>query len=121
MGTNKRIILLLLTLAGFFKASAQDAYSSQYQVQNYNPVSPSAFSFLQYTNMPVSEYTGIPDISIPLYQIEEDGVTVPVNLTYHAGGIRVSQEASWVGLGWDMNFGSIVQEVNDRMTMEPML
>jgi len=114
MGTNKRIILLLLTLAGFFKASAQDAYSSQYQVQNYNPVSPSAFSFLQYTNMPVSEYTGIPDISIPLYQIEEDGVTVPVNLTYHAGGIRVSQEASWVGLGWDMNFGSIVQEVNDQ-------
>lgn len=83
------------------------------KMQNYHPVSPSAFQFLKYDEMPVSEYTGVPNISIPLYNIEEDGVNIPINLTYHSGGIRVNQEASWVGLGWDLNFGSIVQEIND--------
>jgi hypothetical protein len=84
------------------------------KLPNYHPASPSAFQFLKYDEMPVSEYTGIPNISIPLYEIQEGGVSVPVSLTYHAGGIRVSQEASWVGLGWDLNVnGTIVQEIND--------
>src|SRR5688572_19544164 len=69
--------------------------------------------------MPVSEYTGIPNISIPLYQIEEDGIKIPLLLNYHAGGIRVSQEASWVGLGWDLAIGSIMQEINDRDDYDP--
>lgn len=101
------ICLILIQMIG-------KAQNSEYTLQNYHPPSPSAFQFLKYDEMPVSEYTGIPNISIPLYQIKEDGVEIPINLTYHAGGIRVNQEASWVGLGWDMNFGSIVQEINHR-------
>lgn len=99
--------ILLLTIV------VTQAQNSEYKLQNYHPASPAAFEFLKYTEMPVSEYTGIPNISIPLYQIEEDGVTIPLNLTYHAGGIRVNQEASWVGLGWDLSIGSIMQEIND--------
>ncbi|WP_218824304.1 RHS repeat domain-containing protein [Pontibacter ummariensis] len=63
--------------------------------------------------MPVSEYTGIPSISVPLYQIEVDGVTLPITLSYHAGGVRVDEEASWIGLGWNLSFGSVIQTVND--------
>jgi hypothetical protein len=87
--------------------------NAEFKLQNYRPVSPSAFQFLKYTEMPVSEYTGVPNISIPLYQINVDGVSLPITLSYHAGGIRVNQEASWVGLGWDLTTGSIVQEIND--------
>ena len=83
----------------FEQANAQNPY--QPNISGTNPVTPSAFQFVKYTEMPVSEYTGIPNISVPLYQINVDDIKLPVNLTYHAVGIQVSQEASWVGLGWD--------------------
>jgi len=105
--------LALAFLGGIFaiKATAQ---TQPYSVlDNTHPVSPSAWQFVKYTELPVSEYTGMPNISIPLYTIEEDGVKVPLDLTYHAGGIRVNEDASWVGLGWDLQVGSIVQQVND--------
>ncbi|WEA03844.1 hypothetical protein [Mucilaginibacter sp. SJ] len=83
-------------------------------IDNLHPVTPTAFQFTKYTEMPVSEYTGIPEISVPLYNVTVDDVTLPLNLTYHAAGNRVNQEASWVGLGWDLQVGSIVQQINDQ-------
>lgn len=98
----------------FFISEVLVAQNTDFKLQNYKPVTPSAFGFLKYTEMPVSQFSGLADISIPLYSLEEDGVKVPIQLSYHSGGIRVSQESSWVGLGWDLQFGSIVQEINDR-------
>jgi hypothetical protein len=108
------LLVLIIMHNDFCKAQ-----NNEFQMQNYHPVSPSAASFLKYTELPVSEYTGIPNISIPLYEIDEDGIKIPLDLTYHAGGIRVSDEASWVGLGWDLQVGSIVQEVNDQDDYDP--
>jgi hypothetical protein len=108
----KRTLVSFLFL--FLGAICLAQSNNDFKLQNYHPVSPAAFEFLKYTELPVSEYTGIPNISIPLYTIEEDGLSIPISLSYHAGGIRVSQEASWVGLGWDMTFGSITQEINDK-------
>src|SRR5437588_6721652 len=97
----KKIIFSIAYVVFMIGASGQN---SEFKLQNYVPASPTAFHFLKYDQMPVSEYTGIPNIAIPIYQISEDGLSIPINLTYHAGGIRVNQEASWVGLGWDLNF-----------------
>jgi YD repeat-containing protein len=79
---------------------------------NIKPITPDAYNFLKYGEIPVTDYTGIPNISIPIYTIQLDGYEMPIALTYHSGGIRVSEEASWIGLGWDMQMGSIVQIVN---------
>jgi len=73
--------------------------------------SPTAAQFSRYDELPVNECTGIPNIAIPVYKIAEDGFELPLTLTYHAGGIKVNQDASWVGLGWDLTIGSIIQEV----------
>lgn len=76
-------------------------------------ISPQAYSFTKYGDVPVSTYTGVPDISIPIYTIEVAGLQVPIGLSYHGNGIKVAEEASWVGLGWTLNAGgSIVQSVN---------
>ena len=108
----KKVSLLTVVLSVLFtNVKSQNVY--QPNIEGANPVSPTSFQFAKYTEMPVSDYTGIPNISIPLYKIMEDDVTLPIELTYHAVGIRVSQEASWVGLGWDLAFGSIVQNIND--------
>jgi len=108
--------LALFQLFLFKPANAQTtATTSNYSlVDNLNPVTPTMYQFTKYTDLPVSEYTGVPNISIPLYEIEEDGIKIPLDLTYHAGGIHVNEAASWVGLGWDMSVGSIVQTVNDQ-------
>ena len=66
---------------------------------------PEVTAFNRNIEMPVSLYTGVPNISIPLYTAHIKDVEVPITLEYHAGGIRVDQEATWVGLGWDLNYG----------------
>ncbi|MEM9338896.1 MAG: PKD domain-containing protein [Bacteroidota bacterium] len=55
-------------------------------------------------------YTGSANININLYNIQVDGITIPVNLTYNSSGIKVQQEASWVGLGWDLSIGGSITE-----------
>lgn len=54
-------------------------------------------------NYPVSFNTGIPNINIPLYQIEAEGMTLPVGLDYHAGGFRTNEKSTGVGLGWSLS------------------
>ena len=101
----------LLLFASPVFAQTPNSYSL---LDNLQPTSPTAWQFTKYTDLPVSEYTGLPNISIPLYQIDVDGVKLPLNLTYYAIGNKVNEEASWVGLGWDLTVGSIVQTVNSK-------
>lgn len=76
------------------------------------PTSPKSFEFLKFTETPVSKYTGVPDISIPIYNIESKGLTIPIKLNYHSNGFKVDEEAGCTGLGWTLNANwSIVQQV----------
>lgn len=88
--------------------SLNDDYRSN--LPSYIPSSPTVSSLTTYADYPVSHYTGVPDISIPLYEINIDNYKLPISLSYHASGIRVNQEASWVGLGWALNAGGLFQE-----------
>lgn len=70
---------------------------------NHNvPKSPESASFEKYGKIPVGEYTGTASANVPFYTIKQDNFELPINLSYHASGIKVSQEATWVGLGWDL-------------------
>jgi YD repeat-containing protein len=78
---------------------------------NLIPVSPNAASLGKYGDMPVSKYTGIPSITIPLYDVNSGQLKLPVILSYHAGGIKVEELASWVGLGWSLQAGGVISRV----------
>lgn len=108
----KKTLLILILLTNLIGRVCSQV--STYNTLDLHPVSPTAFQFLKYSEIPVSEYTGIPNISVPLYEFKVDDIKIPVTLSYHSQGIKVSQEASWVGLGWDLTMGSIVQQINDR-------
>lgn len=77
-------------------------------VEPLSPKSPVAAEFAKYVDYPVSKYTGVPDISIPLYTINTGSLSVPITLSYHASGIKASQEATCVGLGWNLNAGGVI-------------
>lgn len=83
------------------------------------PMTPEAAQLTKYADSPVSYYTGTPSINVPLYEIDTDGFKLPINLNYHASGIRADQEATWVGLGWSLDVGSrisrTVKSVDDFM------
>ncbi len=66
---------------------------SQAEVQSFEPVG---------TTQMVDPFTGDFNYNIPLLDV--DGY--PVNIAYHSG-VTMDQEASWVGLGWNLNPGAI--------------
>ncbi|MDR2994333.1 MAG: hypothetical protein LBV11_11015, partial [Bacillus cereus] len=74
------------------------------------PPTPEAAAFLKYGEYPVSYNIGIPDISIPIYTIKSGELTLPISLSYHAGGIKLEELASSVGLGWTLNAGGVVNK-----------
>lgn len=67
--------------------------------------SPNAAAIQKYGDFNVNLYTGIPDISIPLFEIVSGPIKVPIVLSYHSGGIRYADRASWAGLGWSVQAG----------------
>lgn len=77
------------------------------------PLPPSAFSFQQYGSYGLSEYNGRANVSIPIFQISTGEINIPISLNYSTSGVKVNQEASWVGLGWNLDFGGIYQQIND--------
>lgn len=76
-----------------------------------HPVEPTTASLGRYGEYPVNYSNGIPDITISLYEIRSGDLRIPINLSYQGGGIKVSQEATWVGLGWDLSYGGQLTRV----------
>ena len=58
----------------------------------------------------VNLYTGDFTYNIPLLNVPGPNGGYPINLAYH-GGVGMEQEASWVGLGWNINVGAINRQL----------
>jgi len=106
---KKKFISTIYVILPYLLFAQFDGY-----IPTGNPITPITYSFLKYGENPVNEYNGMPEIKIPIYTIDAGSIKFPIELKYHAGGIKVAEEASWVGLGWDLDFGNITQIVNDR-------
>lgn len=79
--------------------------------QQFLPASPDAAASGKFGELPVSMNTGVPNISIPFYEIKEGNLILPVSFSYNASGIKVQQEATMVGLGWNLNAGGAITRV----------
>lgn len=103
---------LLLTLSIFcfivLPTYTQTTTTSGVEPPTIIPKSPEVKALERYGEYPVSEYTGIPSINIPLYNIKLKDIDFPISLDYHAAGIQVTQEATWVGLGWNLLVGGCI-------------
>lgn len=70
--------------------------------------SPDAAALAKYAEAPVSLYTGTPEITIPIYEIKDHNLSLPVSLNYHGGGNKVEEAAPRTGLGWTLDAGGVV-------------
>ena len=104
--------LLALFLSVLCVSSAYSQTGSSFIPKLNLPSSPEAALLGRFGDIPISYYTGTANISVPLYSVKEGGMEIPITLEYHGRGIKVADEATWVGLGWNLTpGGTIIQEV----------
>jgi hypothetical protein len=72
------------------------------------PASPDVASLMKFNITPVNLFTGIPSIDVPLFTANGKNINQNISLSYHAGGIKVEEVASSVGLGWSLNSGGLI-------------
>jgi hypothetical protein len=109
---KKRIPLLLLCLQFIFcfylPLIAQPPGEAFKKIAAVPLQSPQAASLSKYVEYPVTYYNGLAQVSLPIYEIVSGDISLPITLSYHGGGIKVQEEASWVGLGWSLNAGGVI-------------
>lgn len=81
---------------------------AQIDLNKVVPENPSVASLMKASLTPVTEYAGLPNVEIPIYNVSQGNINVPISLSYHMGGIKVSEESGNVGLGWALNAGGII-------------
>jgi hypothetical protein len=107
---NLRIYLLIAIFTFFQKYLYSQAVNNGYiDKGDFTSVTPEVATFPKYGNIPINFYTGGPDINIPLYSISEGDINLPITLRYLSNhGLKVNEEATWVGLGWDLDVGGAI-------------
>lgn len=104
---KKTIICAAIVLANFFEAQTTD---SNKNIPNIIPPSPTVNSLMKFEEVPVSNYTGIPDITIPIANIPTGLSNVDFNLAlkYHVNNAKSDSKASETGLGWSLFAGGTI-------------
>ncbi|MDD5185858.1 MAG: hypothetical protein PHS84_11415, partial [Paludibacter sp.] len=98
----KRIINTILSLTFCLLIQAQIPQAPK------NLQSPNATSLGLYGEVPVSLFTGIPEIFIPLFTAPDKYKGFSVGLSYHAGGVRPDQHPGWMGTNWSLIAGGCI-------------
>lgn len=105
---QRRLLLSLMAIL------ACQSYSYGQSGNSANPVdmqelfknqqvgTPATAALKQNIIYPVNYSTGLTEIKIPLYEVQCGDLTLPIYLTYHASGIKLSDVAGWAGLGWNL-------------------
>jgi len=94
------LTMVIILVGEFFaplKAYALTGGPSQPEVQSFEPIG---------TTDMVDAFSGDFTYNIPLLDV--DGY--PINLSYHSG-VGMDQEASWCGLGWNINPGVVNRNI----------
>ena len=101
MHIQKFIPILFLLVPICFGLSAEDKFGD-YATRKYSviPPSPEVASMMKYVDIPVSYFTGQPQIEIPIYTITEGSLSVPISLSYKGGGIKQNELPGVISSGW---------------------
>jgi hypothetical protein len=100
-----RVIAGVLLLLGAVQTFAQPVNN---QIKDVTMPAPNAAALGKYGDYSVGNFTGVPDISVPIFTVQEGSLSLPISLSYHASGIKVAEMASWVGAGWSLGAGGII-------------
>ncbi|PIB35485.1 hypothetical protein BFP72_08810 [Reichenbachiella sp. 5M10] len=75
------------------------------------PPSFNAAAIIKHCDHPVGVKYGVPKIKIPIRTLIKDDLYIPISMNYHAMGIKVEEEATWTGLGWNLEAGGSITRI----------
>ncbi len=103
MMPKRFVVVLGVVLSGF---------SSSLALTN-GPVTPeyTDFESVDVTDM-VNLHTGEFSYVLPVMTVPGPGLGFPIALSYHSN-VKAKQEATWIGLGWNLQAGAITRQVNN--------
>lgn len=105
---KEKYIASALIIFLLFKTTSVFSQNGGLKIPNFSVHSPDVTNLGVYGEYPVDMSTGVPAINIPLHVAKGSKLESPISLSYHASGIKVDQQASFVGLGWILRSGGVV-------------
>ncbi|MDD7886034.1 hypothetical protein [Flavivirga sp. 57AJ16] len=99
-----------ITIFGFIIILIISSIATKLYAQGPNAPEAASFEPIDATDM-VNLSTGDFTYVLPIINVPSPEGGYPLALAYHAG-IAMDQEASWTGLGWNLNAGAINRSVN---------
>ena len=106
-----KLVFVLMALFVTQHFSAQQIEDFEDLIKTPVLPSPDAASLGKYGQIPVSLNSGTPQIDVPLYEMKSNNLGINISVSYHGSGIKVSEVASVVGLGWSINAGGVITRV----------
>lgn len=101
-----KLTLIILFLLLFFQSARAQNTTDDISKAYYT--SPEVSNLGKYGQIPVDLYNGTYNLSIPLYEIKERGVSVPITISYNSGGNKVGIAPTMTGIGWSISAGGAI-------------
>ncbi len=98
MKKTKILLAVIAAIAATLPASGQ-----LMPVENIQ--APDAAHLGTYGSVPVSLFTGVPEINIPIHEIKTGAYGMPVSISYHLASVRPHQQPGSLGVGWTLRAG----------------
>lgn len=115
---RKTLLFLFLLAVSISAAFAQTFRIAEGLQPPVGMQSPNAANLGAFGNVTVSQFTGAPNIEVPVYTVQEGSLSVPITLRYNASGFRPDEHPGWVGMGWSLHAGGVITRVVNRMPDE---
>jgi len=102
MRSKITLLFMIINLFVYSQNPQGDYATNKYSII---PPAPEVASLMKYIDVPVSHFTGQPQIEIPLYTITEGSLSVPISLSYKGGGIKQNELSGIISKGWTLMAG----------------
>lgn len=103
-----KILLFFITLLSI-KSLSQSQFANPQNSALEKINSPQVHLLKQFADYPVDLSSGLVDVSLPLYEINFGDIKIPLNLKFHASGLKANvTENGVLGLKWVMNIGGFI-------------
>lgn len=103
------LIILSFIVTNSFAQIGQGEAKIETDLPTIIPPSPTVAALMRFEEVPVNHYTGVPDISLPLYVAKlSNNLSLNLGLSYNPSGIRVDERSGWTGTGWSLNAESVI-------------
>jgi len=101
---NQKKILILLFLYVVINLSN---YAQNTQNEIIGPT-PSASEIGRFGTVPVGLFTGSMQYDVPIYELKNSNLSVPISLRYSSNGFVVDKVASTIGYDWSLDAGGVI-------------